>query len=149
MPSPEHAADLERVLTRAAREVEGSSVWFGAGLPQALQATMEAAGRKIGGSSPDLAFVDTSELGSTPSAKIAAQRVVAMSVDGLERLQDMVHAAQSSVVPVTRLVCPFAVFDFTRKGLRVREIARGLTAADLQARLDSPLWAGPDLKQLA
>ena len=63
-------------------------------------------------------------------------------------LGESMHAAQSSVVPVSRLVCPFAVFDFTRKGLRVREIAQGLTAADLQAQLDA-LPDGPERTALA
>ena len=149
MPSPEHAADLERVLTRAAREAEGGSVWFSAGLPPALGSALDAGGLKLGVRSPSLAFVDTRELDSRPRAEVAAKWVIALSLDGVDRLQQMVHAAQSSVVPVSRLVCPFAVFDFTRKGLRVREIAQGLTAADLQAQLDAPLWAGPDLTQLA
>ena len=49
---------------------------------------------------------------------------------------------------VTRIICPFAVFDLSRDGLRVREIRHGLTAADLQSKLTFPLWAGPDLQQL-
>ena len=48
MPSPEHAADVERVLSRAAQECESKhGVWFGAGLPQAVRSAVEALGQSI------------------------------------------------------------------------------------------------------
>lgn len=148
MPSPKHAANVERVLTRAARECEGEPAWFGEGLPQGLRSALEAAGREIGGAAPALAFVDASQCGSMTDVDLRARRVVAMSADDLDQLERTVHATESCPVPVARLICPFAVFDFTREGLRVREILHGLTAADLQAQLAAPLWAGPDLTQL-
>ena len=49
---------------------------------------------------------------------------------------------------VGRIICPVAVFDFAPEGVRIREIAHGLTAADIQRALGIPLFAGPDLKPL-
>jgi hypothetical protein len=148
MPSPEHAADLERVLTRAAAECASASAWFGEGLPRDLERALEAAGERCPSGSPEVAFVDAATLSSASPPKATARRIVALSDASLDQLRKLVHHAESSSLPITRLICPFAVFDFTREGLRVREIRQGLTAADLQRRLDAPLWAGPDLKQL-
>ena len=148
MPSHEHAADLERVLTRAANECESGDAWFGDGLPQALQSALAAAGRRVNGISPEVAFIDAAAMADVTPAHLGANRVVALSDEGIEALESLVDAASSSSVAVDRLICPFGVFDFTRQGLRIREIRRGLTAADVQAHLRSPLWSGPDLKPL-
>ena len=148
MPSPEHAADLEQVLTRAAKDCEGIAAWFGEGLPAALERALDAAGRVRAEGAPEVAFVDVRELSSAAPENHGIRRVVALSDDPLSELGALAKAAEASNIPSLRLVCPFAVFDFTREGLRVREIRRGLTAADLQSHLDTPLWAGPDLKQL-
>ena len=144
MPSPEHAADLERVLARAAEECESGAAWFGEGLPRALKNAMETAGRVIDSTSADVAFVDAGEMGSPP----AGFRVVALSTAGLEDLASLIRTTKSASVPIARLICPIAVLDFTPDGLRVREIKHGLTAADLQGALDVTLWSGPDLKEL-
>jgi hypothetical protein len=145
MPSPEHAAELERMLTRAAEECESGTAWFGQGLPQALKDALEAAGKAVGSDSPRLAFV---EVGQAVEPPRSAARVVALSAGGIEDLPSMVRSLQGSKSRVARLICPVAVLDFTAEGIRVREIRHGLTAADLQDRLDAPLWSGPDLKEL-
>lgn len=146
MPSPAHAADLERVLTRAAEECKSGGAWFGPGLPQALKTAIEMAGKAIESTSSDVAFVEAGvESAALPSA---AKRIVALSTAGLDALATSIQRCRASKHQVTRLICPVAVFDFTTDGLRVREVRHGLTAADLQEKLDTTLWSGPDLKEL-
>ena len=84
MPSPEHAADLERVLTRAAEECESGGAWFGEGLPQALKSAIDASGKSMESAPPLVAFV---EAGAAPGgAPGSASRVVALSTAGLDEL---------------------------------------------------------------
>lgn len=148
MPSPEHAADLERVLARAAEECESAVAWFGEGLPQALQSAIETAGRAVESDDAEVAFVEVSTASGPPKPPKQPRRVVALSTAGLDELPSVIRAAESSSRPVARLICPVAVFDFIADGLRVREIRHGLTAADLQRCLAVRVWAGPDLKEL-
>ena len=58
MPSLAHAADLERVLTRAAEECESGGAWFGEGLPQALKSAIDASGKSMESAPPLVAFVE-------------------------------------------------------------------------------------------
>lgn len=146
MPSLAHAADLERVLTRAAEECESGGVWFGKGLPQALKSAIEASGKAIEQSAAEVAFIEAGAAPSEPPSPGA--RVVALSTEGLEELASVVRSVQGSKPRVARLICPVAVLDFTTEGIRVREIRHGLTAADLQRELSTRLWSGPDLKEL-
>lgn len=148
MPSPNHAADLERVLTRAAEECASGRAWFGEGLPQALRSRLEAAGRSLDSAAADLAFVDLSPASKPEAPPAGSARVVALSIHGVADLPSLTRAAESADFAISRLLCPFAVFDFTANGLQVREIRHGLTAADIQQELNTPLWAGPDLKEL-
>ena len=145
MPSPEHAADVERVLTRAAEECESGTAWFGEGLPRALKSALEAARKVVVSDRPRVAFI---QVGLQSAPPRDAGRVVALGEGGLDDLAWLVTTAQSAGTRPARLICPVAVLDFTAKGVRVREIRHGLTAADLQERLDTPLWSGPDLKEL-
>jgi hypothetical protein len=150
MPSPEHAADLERVLTRAAEECESGIAWFGEGLPRALkraiEATGEATGSAAGSREPDVAFVEVgAELSEVPTS---VRRIVAVSSRGLEDLATLIQLTRGSKPSIGRLICPVAVLDFTTDRVRVREIRHGLTAADLQRRAGTTLWSGPDLKEL-
>jgi len=144
MPSPGHAADLERVLSRAAEECETGGAWFGAGLPQALKSAIEATGRVIEPGSPSVVFVEA----GADAANAPAARVVALSTAAFDDLPALIATCDASRPRVTRLICPLGVFDFAPEGLRVREVRHGLTAADLQRKLGTVLWAGPDLKEL-
>jgi hypothetical protein len=146
MPSREHAADLERVLTRAAEEHGSGSAWFGEGLPQALKSALETAGKQIDSTSAEVAFVEAGATGAPPPSD--THRVVALSTAGLDELRSLIGATEAASFRVVRLICPVAVFDFTPDGLRIREIRHGLTAADLQQKLSCTLWSGPDLKEL-
>jgi hypothetical protein len=148
MPSPAPAADLERVLHRAAAEcASADAVWFGEGLPRSLKSALDAAGKTLEETGAELAFVEVG--GSVAgAASPGAHRVVALSVGGLEELASLARACRASKPPVARLICPVAVLDFITEGVRVREIRHGLTAADLQERLGAALFAGPDLKEL-
>ena len=147
MPSPEQEADLERVLARAAHAWESGAAWFGEGLPQALRSAIEAAGRTVDANSAEIAFVDAAAI-SNAEPPSEATRVIALSTAGLDGLSSLVRSTKSATLEVARLICPIAVLDFTPKGLEVREIRHGLTAADLQRKLPTTLWSGPDLKEL-
>ena len=145
MPSPTRAADLERVLTRAAEECESKDgIWFGEGLPQTLREAIEARGRRTDAEPVAIAFVEAgaSDQSKAPTAQCP---VVALSTSGLDVLASLIDAVSAKVA---RLICADAVLDFTSDGVRVREIRHGLTAADLQKNVKSTLWAGPDLKEL-
>jgi hypothetical protein len=145
MPSPARAADLERVLTRAAEECESKDgIWFGEGLPQTLRKAIEARGRSTGAEPAAIAFI---EVGASDQSNAAAKQcpVVALSTSGLDALASLIEAVPTKVA---RLICADAVLDFTTEGVWVREVRHGLTAADLQAKLPMTLWAGPDLKEL-
>ena len=150
MPSPEHAADLERVLTRAAEECESGIAWFGEGLPRALkraiEATGEATGKTTGSIHPSLAFVEVG--GKVSDIPESVRRIVALSSRGLEDLAMLLQLTRSAKPSIGRLICPVAVFDFTADHVRIREIRHGLTAADLQHQAGTTLWSGPDLKEL-
>jgi hypothetical protein len=155
MPSTEHAADLERVLSRAVEECESvRGIWFGQGLPQLLRGAIEARGGAANRGPVELAFVEVSAISpqgraSTPGELPSATcRVIGLSTTGLEGLSSLFRSTGVSGVEIARLICPVAVFDFSQDVIRVREIRHGLTAADLQRRLPTRLWSGPDLKEL-
>ena len=155
MPSPEHAADLERVLSRAAQECEPRrGVWFGDGLPQDVRRVVAALGRSTDEAPAELAFVEVTEV--SPQGRATANAdpsalgcpVIGVSTTTLEGLGSLIGPSCDKGVQITRLICPVAVLDFTPDGVRVREVRHGLTAADLQQKLSTTLWSGPDLKEL-
>jgi len=155
MPSPEHAADVQRVLSRAAQECESKhGVWFGAGLPQAVRSAVEALGQSIAEKPTELVVVEVRAVSARGRAATDANppaldcEVVGLSTSPLSELSSLVGAQSDTGVQLSRLICPVAVFEFTPDGLRVREVRHGLTAADLQQRLGTKLWAGADLKEL-
>jgi acyl CoA:acetate/3-ketoacid CoA transferase beta subunit len=155
MPSPEHAADLDRVLSRAAEECESKQgVWFGDGLPQAVRSAIEALAQTTAQEPAELALIEVSAVSPQGRASTDADPpglecpVVGLSTSGLDDLDSLVGSPSDNGIQITRLICPVAVFDFTPDGIRVREVRHGLTAADLQEKLDTTLWAGPDLKEL-
>jgi acyl CoA:acetate/3-ketoacid CoA transferase beta subunit len=155
MPSPEHVANLERVVSRAAQECESKQgVWFGDGLPQTLRSAVEGLGQRTAQESAELAFVEVRAVSPQGRATTDANPsalgcpVVGLSTAGLDELGSLVGSPCETGIQITRLICPVAVFDFTSDGVCVREVRHGLTAADLQERLGTTLWAGPDLKEL-
>jgi len=155
MPSSEHAADLDRVLLRAAQECESKErVWFGDGLPQAVRSAVEGLGEPTTEKPAELAFVEVSAVSPQGRATTDADPsalgcpVVGLSTATLDEIGSLVGAAREAGIQITRLICPFAVFEFSADGVRVREVRHGLTAADLQTKLSFTLWSGPDLKEL-
>ncbi|MGB8328921.1 MAG: hypothetical protein WCE62_02245 [Polyangiales bacterium] len=155
MPSPEHAADLERVLARAAQECAlRAEIWFGTGLPQALRSAIQAQGKSRDQGPAQLAFVEVRAVSPQGCAisdgDLSGLRcpVIGLSAATLGDLASLVGPQSESGIQITRLICPVAVFDFSADGVRVREVRHGLTAADLQRRLSVPLWSGPDLREL-
>jgi hypothetical protein len=155
MPSPKHAASLERLLSRAAEECESKrGLWFGRGLPQALRSAVDLHGEGAKHAPAEIAFIEVSAV--SPQGRAVSETVppgldcpvVGLSQCTVEQLGSLVRQRGDTGVQITRLICPFAVFDFSPEGVRVREVRHGLTAADLQAKLSTTLWAGPDLKEL-
>ncbi len=155
MPSPEHAASLERLLSRAAEECESKQgIWFGRGLPQALRSAIDLHGEGAKQAPAEIAFIEVSAV--SPQGRALSDTVpsgldcpvVGLSQSSIEQLGSLVCPRGDTGVQIARLICPFAVFDFSAEGLRVREVRHGLTAADLQAELSTTLWSGPDLKEL-
>jgi hypothetical protein len=155
MPSPEHAADLERILFRAAEECEAlEGIWFGHGLPQVLRLAMEthcAGTREL---PAEIAFVEVHAVTARGHAATdvvpsdLSCPLVGLSQSTLDELGSLFRAEVEGGVQLSRLICPIAVFDFGPNGVQVREVRHGLTAADLQERLVTPLHCGPDLKEL-
>lgn len=155
MPSPEHAADLERLLSRAAEECESNGgVWFGEGLPQALRSAIDVHDKGVAQQLAEIAFVEVSAVSPDGRAVSDADPsaldcpVVGLSASTIDELGELICLEGERSIRIARLICPFAVFDFSSNGVRVREIRHGLTAADLQAKLPTTLWSGPDLKEL-
>ncbi|NNE18355.1 MAG: hypothetical protein HKN10_07760 [Myxococcales bacterium] len=155
MPSPEHAASLERLLSRAAAECESKrGIWFGRGLPQALRIAIDLHGEGATQAPMEIAFIEVSAVSPQGRALTNADPpaldcpVVGLSQSTFEQLGSLVCARGDTGVQITRLICPFAVFDFSPEGVRVREVRHGLTAADLQKKMSTTLWSGPDLKEL-
>jgi len=155
MPSPKHAASLERLLSRAAQECESKrGIWFGRGLPQALRTAVDLHGEGATQAPKEIAFIEVSAVSPQGRAVTNADPpalgcpVVGLSQSTVDQLGSLVCPRGDSGVQITRLICPFAVFDFSPEGVRVREVRHGLTAADLQAKLSTTLWSGPDLKEL-
>lgn len=155
MPSLKHAADRERVLTRAVQECESKrGVWFGGGLPQDVQSAAEAVGRSVGREPAELAFIEVTAVspqGRAPTDGDFSEfdcPVIGVSTADLEGLGSLLGSDCAQGVQIARLICAVGVFDFTAEGIRVREVRHGLTASDLQERLSTTLWSGPDLKEL-
>ena len=152
MSSPANEADVAHVLRRAAQECQSiHGIWLGAGLPQALSGSIEHLTEP---QSAKLAFVEVASVSPSGSATTAYAPpvlrcpIIGLSASDYDRFDSLIQARDETGIAIRRLICPFAVFDFGPNGLIVREIRQGLTAADLQQKLDEPLWAGPDLKEL-
>lgn len=155
MPSLEHAADLERLLTRAARECESQrGIWFGDGLPEALRSALEVRGDFESDAQAEVAFIEVQDVSVSGHARSAdattpsGLRLVGLTSTAFDRIDSLFKSTASSGLRLSRLITPFAVFDFTADGVQVREIRHGLTARDLQAKMEAPLWAGPDLCEM-
>ncbi|MDH3819141.1 MAG: hypothetical protein OES21_11020, partial [Myxococcales bacterium] len=93
MPSRAHAADLERMLSRAAEECESKrGVWFGDGLPQAVRGAIEALGNMTEQEPTELAFVEVSAVSpqgrATTNEDVSALEcpVVGLSISTLDDL---------------------------------------------------------------
>ena len=127
------------------------ALWFGRSLPQQLQGDFGLQAQDAGPAA--LSFVEVQSVSPSGSAQaeplpFSADRVIGLSECGLYQLGELIRADASGSLQIDRLICPVAVFDFTADGLLLRELRHGLTAADLQAQLDTRLWAGPELREL-
>ncbi|MEM8605664.1 MAG: hypothetical protein AAGF92_01065 [Myxococcota bacterium] len=151
MPSPSSEPDVARMLARAVRECPpGHDAWLGQGIAQLLSPELTHQRTPSPGA---IAFVETSRvspagLAADCAAPQTIRTVIGLSNAAIDSIGDLIGAHDRAGVGLRRLICPFAVFEFGVSGPIVREVARGITAADLQARLSFPLWAGPDLQEL-
>ena len=73
MPSPAPAADLERVLHRAAAECESAdAIWFGEVLPRSLKSALDAAGKTLEETGAELAFIERLSKEQNQGARLRA-----------------------------------------------------------------------------
>jgi 3-oxoacid CoA-transferase subunit B len=78
-----------------------------------------------------------------------AKRVVVImehcSKDGTPKIVSRCSLPLTGKGVVHRIITDMATIDVTPQGLVLREVAPGLSAADIQAKTGAPLKAGPDL----
>ncbi|MEM7436138.1 MAG: hypothetical protein AAF436_13355 [Myxococcota bacterium] len=151
MPSPNIEPEVERVVARALGECDpNQAVWLGPGIPERL---VDHVALRAEPATAQLGIVEVDEVSPNGVAILASVPqpscpVVGLSATPVEELDSLLRPHDHAGVVLAKLICPFAVFEFDTAGPVVREVRRGLTAADLQTRLSFPLWAGPDLKEL-
>jgi 3-oxoacid CoA-transferase subunit B len=81
----------------------------------------------------------------------AKQVIVIMehtSKDGQPKILNSCRLPLTGVAVVHRIITDLAVIDVTKRGLVLREVARGLSAADVQSETEAPLFAASDLREI-
>jgi 3-oxoacid CoA-transferase subunit B len=81
----------------------------------------------------------------------AKQVIVIMehtSKDGEPKIVNSCRLPLTGVAVVHRIITDLAVIDVTKRGLVLREVARGLSAADVQSETEAPLFAASDLREI-
>ena len=154
MPSTAQEDDLAQLLSRVAMECPAeSSVWLGPGLPRHLKDTLAHA--RVKADPPaNLAVVEVRAVSQDGKAEVEAtipdqvDRVIGIGACTEGTLSQLIRESDGASTAIDRLICPLAVFDFRDGRILIREIRRGLTAADLQRDVLPNLWAEPNLKEL-
>jgi acyl CoA:acetate/3-ketoacid CoA transferase beta subunit len=145
----------EQMARLAAREIaDAQRVYFGPGLPQAVQAVSPRA--SVGEAPYDVAFVEALEVASNGALTLApgtslpeAKRLVAVLAHTLADGAPRIRAQEGQGPRAERLVSDRAVIDVTPAGLVLRELLAGLSAADVQAHTAAPLLADASLAVIA
>jgi 3-oxoacid CoA-transferase subunit B len=68
------------------------------------------------------------------------------SKEGLPKILNECRLPVTGVKVVHRIITELGVIDVTDKGLVLKELAPGLSAADVQAKTEAPLFASSDLR---
>jgi 3-oxoacid CoA-transferase subunit B len=69
--------------------------------------------------------------------------------DGESKILHKCRLPLTGVAVVDRIITDLAVMDVTPEGLVLREVAKGISAAEVQAKTEAPLLASSDLKLIA
>jgi 3-oxoacid CoA-transferase subunit B len=70
------------------------------------------------------------------------------SKDGQPKILNTCRLPITGVGVVHRIITELAVIDVTKEGLVLREVARGLSAGEVQSKTEAPLLAAADLREI-
>jgi 3-oxoacid CoA-transferase subunit B len=152
---------------RAAQEFrDGDHVMLGSGLPalcanhvpQSIKVTLHGEGEAP--TQLDVAVLaglevsrsgDLASAATSGTAQGAARVLVVMehtTEGGQPRIMNACKLPLAGTGLVHRIVTDLAVIDVTKEGLVLREVAPGVSAAEVQASTEAPLFASHDLKEM-
>ena len=153
----------EQMAMRAAREVgRGQNFRLGSGLSKLCEAHLTG-GASAG--TPAIAIIEAVEVSATgeiafdaesasaaqslDAAQNAPRVIVVMShlgPEGQPRLRNQCQPPTAEGIRASRIITDLAVIDVTPEGLILREVANGISGADVQRQTEAPLLASASLQ---